>query len=111
MPWWSTGIAAATLAPGGSREVMLEMRSVLLVNIEGSISAVEATCPHLGGILADGKLEGPRLTCPEHGAVFDAPSGKVIADPFGVEPPDGAVDPLMTFPTRIVAGLIEVELA
>jgi nitrite reductase/ring-hydroxylating ferredoxin subunit len=110
MTWRRTGIAAATLAQGGMREVMVGSTSVLLIRLPQRVVAVEAICPHLGGLLADGTLEGSRLTCPVHGAVFEVTDGSVIADPFGVEPPEGAVAPVGTFSTRVEAGMIEVDL-
>lgn len=97
--------------PAGSRrEVMVGSRSVLFVRLGDAIHAIEPICPHLGGLLADGALEGNRLACPEHGAIFDVTNGRVIADPFGVEPPEGAVEPIAAYPVRQVDGMIEVDL-
>ena len=110
MPWQSTGVAAETLAPGTTREVMVGVTPILLANLGTAIHGIEATCPHIGGLLADGALAGSRITCPDHGAVFDVTNGKVIADPFGVEPPEGAVEPITTYLTRVTNGLIEVDL-
>jgi len=89
---------------------MLGSRSVLLLHAEGAVRATEAICPHIGGLLADGTLAGSRLTCPEHGAIFDVRNGKVVADPFGVEPPEGAVEAIATYPVRVVAEMIEVDV-
>jgi len=108
--WQRTGMVLATLPVGSSREVMVGARSVLLVRIGETVRAIEPICPHLGGLLADGTLEGTRLGCPDHGAVFDVTDGRVVADPFGVEPPEGAVEPIATYPVRIVDGAIEVDL-
>lgn len=110
MTWRSTGVAEATLRPGNLREVMVGSTSVLLVRLARGIFAVDAVCPHLGGLLADGTLAEARLTCPVHGAVFDVTDGSVVADPFGIEPPEGGVTPLAVYPTRVEAGTIEVDL-
>ena len=110
MTWQSTGLDASTLAPGSMREVMVGTRSVLVVHIGTGIFALEATCPHIGGLLTDGTLSGPQLTCPEHAARFDVRTGAVLSDPFGVEPPEGGVDPVASYPTRLAAGIVEVEL-
>jgi apoptosis-inducing factor 3 len=110
MTWRKTGVAAATLSRDRPREVMVGSMSVLLVRLPSGIFAVDAICPHLGGLLADGTLSGQKLTCPEHGAVFDVTNGSVVADPFGVEPPEGAVAPIGSYPTRIEAGMVEVDL-
>jgi len=110
MVWQGTGIALATLLPGSTREVMVGATSILVANLGTTVSAVEATCPHIGGLLADGTLEGRHLTCPEHAAVFDVADGKVVADPFGVQPPEGGVDPIKVYPVRVTSGMIEIDL-
>jgi len=111
MGWQKTGVALDTLAPGTTREVLLGATPVLLVRTAHGLFAIEAVCPHLGGLLADGPLSDQRLTCPEHAAVFDVRDGHVLSDPFGVEPPQGAVDALRSFPTRVEAGWVEVDLS
>jgi nitrite reductase/ring-hydroxylating ferredoxin subunit len=110
MTWRRTGIAEATLPHGGLREVMVGSTSVLLVRLARGIFALDAICPHQGGLLADGTLLEARLTCPVHGAGFDVTDGSVIADPYGIEPPAGEVAPIGTYPTRVEAGMIEVDL-
>lgn len=110
MSWKTTGIAAETLKPGTMREVMVGTTALLVARVGPLVFAVDAVCPHLGGLLVDGELAGRRLTCPLHGATFDVGTGAVLADPFGVEPPEGGVSPLSTYPTRIQAGMVEVDL-
>jgi nitrite reductase/ring-hydroxylating ferredoxin subunit len=111
MAWHRTGVALDTLPPGTSREVMLGATSVLLVRTVQGLYAIGAVCPHLGGLLADGTLSANRLTCPEHAAVFDVTTGKVLADPFGIEPPEGGTGPVQPYPTRVTSGMVEVDLA
>lgn len=110
MSWKPTGVAATTLVPGSLREVRVGSSSVLLVRLAEEIHALDPYCPHAGGVLGEGTLEGRRLACPVHVAVFDASSGEVLEDPFGITPPEGGVDPLTLYPVRIVDGTIEVDL-
>jgi nitrite reductase/ring-hydroxylating ferredoxin subunit len=110
MTWRKTGVAEPTLPPGSLREVMVGSTSLLLVRLPSGVCAVDAVCPHLGGLLADGTLSGVRLSCPEHGAVFDVTDGSVVVDPFGIDPPEGGVEPIAAYPTRLEAGMIEVDL-
>jgi nitrite reductase/ring-hydroxylating ferredoxin subunit len=44
---------------------------IALFNVAGDIHAVSDTCPHAGGPLSDGWLEGTEVTCPWHGWSFD----------------------------------------
>jgi nitrite reductase/ring-hydroxylating ferredoxin subunit len=111
MTWRATGVAEATLLEGTMREVLVGGRSVVLARIGRTVVAFEGYCPHQGGLLAEGRLEGHRITCPVHEAAFDLPSGRVVADPFGVVPPEGGVGPLPTFAVRTVRGSVEIELA
>ena len=99
MAWKKTGIAPGAFPPGSLREVRFEGTTVLLVRVAEQVHALQNICPHAGGILADGTLTGAQLSCPEHGARFDVTSGAVLADPDGVEPPQGAIEPLLRYPT------------
>lgn len=110
MPWRSTGIALDTLPGGAKREVFIEGASVLVVRVGPSVFAVDAICTHEGGLLADGTLEGERIVCPQHGAVFDTTTGGVLEDPDGVVPPRGVAAPLTKYATKVDGGIVWVEL-
>lgn len=62
-------------APGARALGFAEGFQVLVFNIAGNLHAVENNCPHAGGSLAGGKLEGPLLRCPSHGLKFDVTCG------------------------------------
>lgn len=53
-----------------------EGREILVARAAGSYYAVDNKCPHFGGDLAAGKLEGTVITCPRHGSQFDLKDGK-----------------------------------
>lgn len=110
MTWIATGFAEATFRRGVPKELLHDGRSVLLVRVGATLHALEGTCPHTGGLLSDGTVEGDGLRCPEHGATFRVPDGAVLADPGGVVPPQGGVDALRVFPVRVRDGLVEVDL-
>ena len=42
----------------------------------GELYAVQATCPHRGGPLADGIVGGSRVVCPMHAYAFDLATGE-----------------------------------
>jgi nitrite reductase/ring-hydroxylating ferredoxin subunit len=67
----------AELPPGSSKEVEHEGRIYALFNVEGVITAIDGICPHQGGPLAEGVLEGTIVTCPWHGWQFDVQSGRM----------------------------------
>ena len=64
------------LPPGGAKEVEHDGRIIALFNVGGIISAIDGICPHQGGPLAEGMVEGTIVTCPWHGWQFDVRSGQ-----------------------------------
>lgn len=66
------------LRPGAKQLVVVGGKEIMLVNVDGTFFAVANRCPHMGGSLSDGKLEGTQITCPRHGSVFDVTTGKVL---------------------------------
>jgi nitrite reductase (NADH) small subunit len=74
------------LPVGAAKEVEFEGRVYALYNIEGVISAIDGICPHQGGPLADGFVEGTTVTCPWHGWQFDIRSGKTPLGPKITQP-------------------------
>jgi nitrite reductase/ring-hydroxylating ferredoxin subunit len=73
--------ALQELPPGAAKEVEFEGRVYAIFNVDGQISAIDGICPHQGGPLADGALEGTTVTCPWHGWQFDVVTGKTPLGP------------------------------
>jgi 3-phenylpropionate/trans-cinnamate dioxygenase ferredoxin component len=72
-------VAGVTDVDAGSlRKVSVGAQEVLLARVRGSFYAVDARCPHLGGDLSQGVLQGSVLTCPRHHSQFDVSDGHVI---------------------------------
>lgn len=74
------------LPVGASKEVAFEGRVYALFNVDGVVSAIDGICPHQGGPLADGLVEGTMVTCPWHGWQFDIRSGKTPLGPKVKQP-------------------------
>lgn len=90
------------LWPGEMRRVLVESTPVLLVNVDGEVSAFEDRCSHQAVPLSEGRLEACVLTCRAHEWQFDATTGEGL-NPRNVR--------LRRFPVRIVAGGILVEVS
>ncbi|KEY71672.1 hypothetical protein S7711_02907 [Stachybotrys chartarum IBT 7711] len=95
-------LSSLSLSPGAKQEVEvegIENGKVLLVNAGGKIQALGSKCTHYGAPLVKGVMTASgRLTCPWHGACFNAKTGDVEDAPaldalpvFKVEERDGAV--------------------
>lgn len=52
-----------------------EGMEIALFKNEGEIFALDNICPHMGGPLGEGEIEGSIVTCPWHGWQFDIKSG------------------------------------
>lgn len=66
------------LKNGEKKKVSLKDKEILLVNVQNNYYAVDNSCPHMGGSLYEGKLDGANIICPKHGSVFDTKTGKVV---------------------------------
>ena len=73
--------------PAGTiREFQVEGTTLALANVGGKFYAINNTCLHRGGPLAEGQMNGSVLTCPWHGWQYDVTNGTVVGNPgVGVE--------------------------
>ncbi len=93
---------ADEIGPGQEKVVEAGDKLIALFNIDGSFHAIDDTCTHVGGPLSEGELEGTRVTCPWHGAVFDLTTGDVLGPP--------AARGVTKYNTRVEDGGVEVEV-
>lgn len=63
---------------GAMKEVNIQDKPILLARVGEKFYAAQGRCPHMGGILSKGKLEGTVVTCPRHGSQFDLKDGSVV---------------------------------
>lgn len=63
------------------KAVEVNGEKVCVVNVEGRFYTIGNVCTHVGGPLAEGKLEGYEVQCPWHGSKFDIRTGKVVRPP------------------------------
>lgn len=78
---WIRVASVQDVAIGTAREAIAGERIVAIYNVDGQIHAMEALCPHQGGPLGQGKLNGCVVTCPWHGWQFDVTTGQHQANP------------------------------
>jgi nitrite reductase (NADH) small subunit len=69
------------IAPGRGALAQVEGREIALFNLDGVFYATEAICPHRGGPLQDGDLEGEAVICPLHNYDFNLKTGESSAAP------------------------------
>ena len=72
------------LQPGESCLSTFEGQEVAVFNVEGRLYAIGNKCPHRGGPLSRGRVEGganPAVRCPIHGWLFDLTTGACLNQP------------------------------
>ncbi len=77
-------------------------QTIAIFDLGGNYYAIENTCPHRGGPLAEGEMDGEEVICPWHGARFNIKTGAVLAPPA----PQG----VKSFPVRVTGDDVEVEI-
>jgi 3-phenylpropionate/trans-cinnamate dioxygenase ferredoxin subunit len=60
------------------KKVNVQGQEIMLARVGDKYYAIGNRCPHMGGDLAAGKLEGAIITCPRHGSQFDITDGHNI---------------------------------
>ena len=80
------------LPEGRVQTITVGRLSLALTHFEGEYGALENACPHQGGPLGEGTIEGCYLRCPWHGWDFHPLTGK---------PPGGYDDGVQTYATEV----------
>ena len=72
-------VVSTTDVPAGTmKKVNVNGRDILIANVNGEYCALNNRCPHMGGSLADGRLESGVVTCPRHGSQYDIKTGVAV---------------------------------
>ena len=104
---WTTACATAELEPLWGETVLLDGHQIALIKIsDDELYAVGNQDPHTGAFVMARGIVGsrgdvPTIASPLHKEVYDLATGECFTNPALV---------LQTFRTRVVGGMIEVEL-
>jgi 3-phenylpropionate/trans-cinnamate dioxygenase ferredoxin subunit len=82
---------------------------ILVANCDGTFYAVSAICTHLGGHLANGRLDGFVVKCPRHGACFDVRTGANVA-PAKIGPIKMSPTGLKTYAATLEGEAVKVDI-
>jgi nitrite reductase (NADH) small subunit len=69
------------LPEGARKTVKVGEEEVALFNVAGTLCAIANLCPHRGGLLGEGDLQGFILYCPLHAWAFDLRTGLCPSNP------------------------------
>ena len=87
---------------GQFKPVQVQKKRLLICHTAEGFYAIDDTCTHDDGPLADGWLEGHAIECPRHGARFDVRTGKVLCLPAAVA--------ITSYPVKVEGEDIKVQL-
>jgi 3-phenylpropionate/trans-cinnamate dioxygenase ferredoxin subunit len=101
---------------GTTKKVSVQGQEILLARVGNDYYAVQSRCPHMGGDLSAGRLEGSVVTCPLHKSQFDLKDGHVVRWMKGaglaytigkaIKPPR----PLKMYPVKVEGEAVLVEV-
>src|SRR6187401_2192770 len=99
---WQRVAAVAAIPVGDYAQIDVDGVLVAVFNVAGEFYAIDDVCTHDGGGLAVGATDGTVVICPRHGARFCLKTGAALTPP--------AYEAVRTYPTRVVAGTVEIEI-
>jgi 3-phenylpropionate/trans-cinnamate dioxygenase ferredoxin subunit len=70
--------SAEDVADGTMVRVELDGHELLVARVGSDYFVADGRCPHLGGRLYEGVLDGTVVTCPRHHSQFDLTDGRVV---------------------------------
>jgi len=95
--------SSTTFHPAHAQALRPRNGGIALFNLDGQIHALDNTCPHAGGPLGEGTIEGEHITCPWHGWKFHIPTGVCQKNPT----PSLNV---VSYDVQVVDGIIQISL-
>ena len=93
---------ASEIAVGAFKPAEAGGKRLLICHTDGGFYAIDDTCTHDDGPLADGWLEGTAIECPRHGARFDVTTGQVLCLPAAV--------PIHAYRVRVQGDEVQVDV-
>ena len=87
------------VAPGSATTAVVDGREIAVFNVGGAFYALDNTCPHQGGPLAEGWVDALTVTCPWHAWRFRLDNGRLTL---------GNLEGVDAFAVRVEGGIISV---
>jgi nitrite reductase (NADH) small subunit len=93
--------SVADVPAGEGRVVQAGQHMLAPFNVEGRLYAIDNACPHRGGPLGEGDLDGRVVSCPWHAWRWDVTTGLNVNNPSIA---------MACFPVSVADGEVFVEL-
>ena len=102
MAAWHDAAAADAVAEGEALAVAVAGVAVALFRLDGAVFALHDQCSHGYARLSDGFVEDGCVECPLHQGLIDIRDGSPRSAPI--------LEPVRSFPARVLDGRVEVEI-
>lgn len=102
MAMWQDAAAADDVVEGEPLGLALGGMPIVLFRLEDGVFALHDLCSHGQARLSDGFVEDGCVECPLHQGLVDIRNGAARSEPV--------IDPVRSYPVRIVDGRVQVEL-
>jgi 3-phenylpropionate/trans-cinnamate dioxygenase ferredoxin component len=99
---WVDVAPRAAVAKARMLEVEAAGRALLIYDIDGTVFATSAICPHHAAWLSQGSISGDCIDCPRHFGRFHIPTGRQLNGP---PCPD-----LRTYPVQVANDRVLVDV-
>lgn len=99
---WTDVAPEADLFEGAGIAVTPDGYDIAIFKLEDGVYAIDNICSHGHARLCDGFIEGHRVECPFHQAMFDVRDGSVACGP--------ATEPMKSWPVKIENGRVYLSL-
>jgi 3-phenylpropionate/trans-cinnamate dioxygenase ferredoxin subunit len=99
---WRQIITRDKVSPDAPFAFQVEEREFAIFQVGDSYHALDNICPHAFALMSEGFVEGDKVECPLHGAVFHIPTGLCLAPP--------ADSDLKSYPVRVEGDQILVDV-
>ncbi len=101
MPYVKVTTQSELPGEGEAKEFEIGGKTICVANVNGTISAIENVCLHMGGPLGQGYILGDKIVCPWHGWEYDPKTGELAGNPKSK---------LAVYPIKIENGDVLVEV-
>ena len=99
---WHPVAPADGFAENAARTIEIGELRVAVYRLGSDFFAISDICTHEYAVLSDGFCAAGRIECPLHQACFDIRTGTALDEPAEID--------LATYPTRILDGIVEVQI-
>ena len=81
LPEFTRVASTKDIPEGTGKSIRIDGKDIAVFNLDGSFYAIHDICPHMGGPLGEGAVDGEHVLCPWHGWMFNIKTGAFATNP------------------------------